>query len=157
MDDSIIRIIGMLIYFLGAFIIVLPGIELLEKYHTPGKILRALEELEGKSIESDHVGFDEIRKVINNIVSDECQLSDDIHKIDVSTNIVSFGGRVIYLKVHGYSESRDEPVVIEEPPFHILRYKIDRTIRRGKTKIRSVGLLFILFGAAIQLWVDYVV
>lgn len=146
------ELVGMVIYISGAFIIASPGIVYIEKYHKPGRLLRALEELEADEIKRSHCGFELIKKEINSIVDEEDQIGRDVHKLDVYAGTVTTGkGALLKVRVHkGENNTRQ----IGEPLFIKIRYQLDRTIRRGKTKIRTVGICFMLVGFTLQMWPD---
>ncbi|WP_136715880.1 hypothetical protein [Halorientalis salina] len=142
----------MIIYISGAFIIASPGIVYIEKLHKPGRLLRALEKLEADEIERSHCGFELMKEEINSIVDEEEQLSGDVHKLDVYAGTVTTGkGALLKVRAHiGENDTRQ----IEDPLFIKIRYQLDRTIRRGKTKIRTVGICFMLVGFTLQMWPD---
>ncbi|TQQ79682.1 hypothetical protein [Halonotius roseus] len=143
------ELIGMIIYVSGAFIIASPGIVYFEKYHRPGRLLRALEELEANEIETDHCGFTDLKEVINSMVDKEDRLTEDVYKLDVHAGTLTTGkGALFKLRV---STGEGETRKIQEPLFIKIRYKIDRTIRRGKTKIRTVGICLMLVGFTLQM------
>jgi hypothetical protein len=144
------ELFGMIVYVSGAFIIASPGIVYLEKYHKPGRLLRALEELEADEIEYDHYGFEELKEEINSIVDEKYYLNEDVDKLDVYAGELTTG-RGALLKVRAHTGT-DETWKIEEPLFIKMRYQLDRTIRRGKTNIRTVGICFILIGFTLQMW-----
>lgn len=144
------ELIGMVIYVSGALFIIAPGIVYLERFHRPGRLLRALEELEADGIERGHYGFEDMRKEINSIVGEEHRLDEDVDKLDIYAGTVTTArGALLKVRAHtGENETRQ----IEEPLFIKIRYQLDRSIRRGKTKIRTVGICFILVGFALQMW-----
>lgn len=144
------ELIGMIIYVSGAFIIASPGIVYIEKWHRPGRLLRALEELEANEIERGHCGFEELKEEINSIIKNDDQIDEDVHKLDVHAGTITTGkGALLRVRAH---KGEDETHKIEEPLFIKIRYQLDRTIRREKTKIRTVGICFILIGFVLQMW-----
>ena len=146
------ELIGMVIYISGAFIVASPGIVYIERYHKPGRLLRALEKLESDEIERSHCGFELIKNEINSIVDEEYQIDEDVHKLDVYAGTLTTGkGALFKIRVHNRKKNTRQ---IEEPLFTKIRYQIDRTIRRGKTKIRTIGICFMLVGFTLQMWPD---
>lgn len=73
-----------------------PGIVCLEKYHKPGRLLRALEELEANEIERGHCGFEVLKKEINSIVGKENRLGKDVYKLDVYAGAITSGRGVLF-------------------------------------------------------------
>lgn len=143
------ELIGMIIYVFGAFIITSPGIVYFEKYHKPGRLLRALEELEANEIDGSHCGFEVLKEEINTIVSEEDRLGKKVHKLDVYAGAVTSGrGALFKIRAHiGEDETRQ----IDDPLFIKVRYQLDRAIRQGKTKIRTIGIGLILIGFLLQM------
>jgi len=148
-----LQLVGMSIYFVGAITITYPGIAWFEKFHKPGRLLRALEELEASSISEGKTGFQELKHEINNIVESKYKMGKNIDKIDVGTKSINISGRVTPLKIKGYNKDSEKPEIwIKEPLFANIRYQIDRKIRRGKTKIRTIGIIFIVIGVGLQMF-----
>lgn len=147
---------GMGLYFSGALIIIAPGIAYFEKYHKPGKLLRALEELETGSINEDNVGFELLKSVIVELThSEEIKNSSEVKIYTGTFNIGDYGKGKDTI-VRGFDENGEEIANIEEPTFDILRYQIDRSIRRKKTKIRTFGIVFMLVGFTMQMWPELI-
>jgi hypothetical protein len=151
MDMEVLtELFGMFIYVTGALFITAPGIVQLEKYHTPGRLHRALEDLEGNGVEKSHCGFEDLRKYLNSIIDNRDRIAQDVKKIDLHAGSLNMGrGAVLKLRVH---DKDGEKRQIEEPLFLNIRVRLDRAIRRGKTKIRTFGIALILLGFTIQMW-----
>ena len=143
-------IVGSIVYLLGALTITYPGIAYFEPLHRPGRLLRGLEELEAGELKKSDTGFDVTLEELNTLVDEENKLDEDIAKLRVLAGTANLGGRGMIHTVRAY-EGDEEISRIEEPTFDKLRYQIDRSIRKGKTKIRTVGVILILIGLPIQL------
>jgi hypothetical protein len=142
--------LGMFINVGGAVLVSVPGIIQLEKCHSPGKLLRALEKLEADGIERGHCGFEELTKAINSIVEEEHSLDKNVYKLDIraDTTSVTKGAQ---FKVRAHTKE-DGTRKIKQPLFTKMRYQLDRTIRRGETKIRMCGVCMMLIGIICQVW-----
>ncbi|TKX45812.1 hypothetical protein [Halorubrum sp. ARQ200] len=143
-------VVGSIVYLLGALTITIPGIAYLEPLHRPGRLLRGLEELEAGELKNSDTGFDDTLEELNTLVSKENKLDGNITKLKVLAGTAEVGGRGMIHTVRAY-EGDEEISGIEEQTFDKLRYQIDRSIRNGKTKIRTVGVILILIGLPIQL------
>ncbi|WP_256544827.1 hypothetical protein [Halobellus inordinatus] len=141
--------VGMVVYVLGSLVIVLPGIIYLEPILPPGKLRRGLEELETGQITDDQCGFNSLRSEINCHVADEYQIDKSVSTLKIIAGTVHVGGGGAIFTVRTY-EDGEEQMQVEEPSFDKLRYQIERTIRKGNTKIRSVGFALVLLGYFLQ-------
>ncbi|WP_152420877.1 hypothetical protein [Halorubrum coriense] len=153
-NELVIRILGMTIYGIGGVIIAVPGIIHLERLYGAGKLLRGIEKLEAGKVEENQIGFDKLVCEINEITGSKCQIGDEVSELELYVGTTVVGGKEAKgpeLTIKGYDRDGNEAVHVDEPIFERLRYIIDRKVRRGKTKIRTGGLLLILVGFSLQL------
>ena len=142
--------VGSVVYLAGALTITIPGIAYFEKFHRPGRLLRGLEELEAGELKKSDTGFNDTLEELNTLVDEDYKLEGNITKLRVLAGTANVGGRGMIHTVRAY-DGDEEISRIEEPTFDKLRYQIDRSIRKGKTKIRTVGVILILIGLPLQL------
>lgn len=148
--DFLRELLGAVLYFSGSAVIVFPGIAYFENFHTPGKLLRAVEKLEADGVDRRDCGFREIKQELNSILEGDQHLGESVDRLDLHAGTVTTSrGALLKLRAH---EGEDENYKIDDPLFVKIRYQIDRTIRRGKTRIRTVGLFLTVLGFTVQMW-----
>lgn len=148
-----LQIVGLLLDVLGAFIIVIPDIPFLRKYHRAGRLRNALTQLELVSLSKYDIGYSDVLETIHSIKPPE--ESDFDRPPEVIAKQMETLQASPMEKIYGFYSVEGEDEMAREKyseiPYNGLRMRIQQEIGQGESMIRAFGFIILAGGFVVQI------
>ncbi|MFB6089889.1 MAG: hypothetical protein ABEJ97_02410 [Halobellus sp.] len=149
-----LQILGLGLDVIGAFVISIPDIPFLRRYHRAGRLRNALSKLDSQGGLSKHeTGFSDLREEIHSIKPPEESDFDrppDVLAVQTERLPVS-----PLEKIYGFYSVEESDEMVQERysniPYPQFRIRVQELIGQGESKIRAGGFLTLAGGFIVQI------
>ncbi|QLH78789.1 hypothetical protein HZS55_16480 [Halosimplex rubrum] len=145
--NNVFILSGLFLDIIGAFVIAIPDISYLRRFHKPGRLWLALRNIEIDGIDSQSTGYEDFMSELDNIIDEP--VDEDIIGVGIKYTALDMSGP--NGQIHGINEVGDEPDPIHEGNFEQIRRRLREDIRKGESKIRGIGFLLLCSGFILQM------